>query len=63
MEKLVNEILMAMILTHQRDKNMELLNLIKTIKFDSSVFIFIKLNESISYAIHTSILFSPYWLI
>lgn len=54
---------MAMILTLQRDKNMELLNLIKTIEFDSSVFIFIKLNESISYAIHTSLLFSPYWLI
>lgn len=47
MEKLVNEILMAMILTLQRDKNMELLNLIKTIEFDSSVFILTKYNENI----------------
>ena len=47
MEKLVSEILMAMILTLQRDKNMELLNLIKTIEFDSSVFILTKYNENI----------------
>ena len=47
MEKLVNEILMAMILTLQRDKNMELLNLIKTIELDSSVFILTKYNENI----------------